>query len=179
MPDRRADLQGWGLKMFGTNFCHVGLRGAGGKRLRVALLASTALVAAGSPAAAQDATWLNAPGSGNFNTGANWDTATVPTGTAFFDTSGTTALSIAASASLGGWTFNPGASAYSFTNGQTLQFNGAGIVINGGSATIANSGNVSFRNTSTAGNATFTNSGLLRFFETSTAGRATITNNFG
>ena len=45
------------------------------------------------------------------------DPATVPTGTAFFSTSGTTALSFSASASFGGWTFNPGASAYNFTNG--------------------------------------------------------------
>ena len=51
-----------------------------------ALLATTALVAvtafAPGAARAQDATWTGA--TGNFNLGANWDTNTVPTGTAFF-----------------------------------------------------------------------------------------------
>jgi hypothetical protein len=39
------------------------------------------------PVAAQDATWLGNPGSGTFNTGSNWSTGSVPTGTAFFDAS--------------------------------------------------------------------------------------------
>ena len=50
------------------------------------------------------------------------DPATVPTGTAFFGTSATTALSISTDTTIGGWTFNAGASAYSFTNGQNLAF---------------------------------------------------------
>ena len=175
----RGPLQGRGQNMFGTRYYYAATRGVGGKRLRAALLASSALVAAGSPAVAQDATWLFAPGSGNFNTGANWDTATVPTGTAFFNTSGTTALSFSASASFDGWTFNPGASAYNFTNAsQTLQFTGAGIVVNGGSATITNNYFLEFYDTSTAGNATITNNSLLQFYDTSTVGSATITNNF-
>jgi hypothetical protein len=56
------------------------------RRLRIALLASSALSAASMPAAAQDATWLAAPVSGNFNTAANWSSGAVPTGTAFFGT---------------------------------------------------------------------------------------------
>src|SRR5687767_6435106 len=108
---------------------------------RAALLASTALCVApflaSLPAAAQDATWLNAPGSGDFNTAANWSPGTVPTGTAFFDTSATTSLSIgpATVATGGGWTFNAGASNYSFTNSGIFHFSGAGIAVNGGSAT--------------------------------------------
>jgi hypothetical protein len=107
----------------------------GQARLRTALLATSALIAAALPAAAQDATWLQNPGSGDFNTAANWSPATVPTGTAFFGTSNTTALSFSADTTIGGWTFNAGASNYTFTNIGTLIFTGAGIVINGGSAT--------------------------------------------
>ena len=98
---------------------------------RAALLATMALVAvtafAPGAARAQDATWLLNPASGNFNTAANWNPATVPTGTAFFGTSNTTALTFSAPTTVGGWTFNAGASAYTFANNQALQFNGAGI----------------------------------------------------
>ncbi len=68
-------------------------------------VAATALALTTLPAAAQDATWLNVPGSGDFNTAANWGPAAVPTGTAFFGTSGVAALSFSASTTLGGWTF--------------------------------------------------------------------------
>jgi len=84
--------------------------------LRRALLASTGLavvalaVATGRPARAQDATWLASPGTGDFNTAANWAPGAVPTVTAFFGTSGVTNLSFSAgSTSVGGWTFNAGA----------------------------------------------------------------------
>ena len=146
------------------------------------LLATTALVAAAAllpgAARAQDATWLANPGSGDFNTAANWNQAAVPTGTAVFGASSDTNLSFSAgSTTVGGWTFNAGASDYTFTNGQTLQFTGAGIVINGGSASIANSNVLDFHNSSTAASASIANSGgNLNFSESSTAGSATITN---
>ena len=110
------------------------------RRLRAVLLASSAIggLLYVSPAHAQDATWLATPGTGSFNTAANWDTATVPTGTAFFGASDTTSLSFSTHTLVGGLTFNAGASAYTFTNDQTVQFNGAGIVVNGGSAAITN-----------------------------------------
>jgi autotransporter-associated beta strand protein len=145
--------------------------------LHAAVLA-TGLAIAG-PAAAQDATWLANPGSGDFNTAANWTPAAVPTGTASFGTSTTTSLSLSNGISLGGFTFNAGASAYSFINGYLLNFTGAGIVINGGSATITNNNALNFYNTSTAGNATITNNNILNFLDTSTAGSASITNNTG
>jgi autotransporter-associated beta strand protein len=156
------------------------------RALRAALLASAALLLAALPAAAQNATWNNpatvagpAAGTFDFNANANWtNPATVPTGTAFFGTSSTTALSFSANTTIGGWTFNAGASNYTFTNGQILQFTGAGIVINGGSATITNNNILRFFNTSTAGSATITNNFFLDFFTTSTAGSATITNHF-
>src|SRR5215831_13203451 len=120
----------------------------GSGAMRAHLLTTTAAVAllAALPARAQDATWSTAPGSSNFNTDANWTPATVPTGTAFFGASNTTALSFSANTTVGGWTFNAGAPAYTFTTSNLLDFNGAGIVINGGSATITTtaSGTVEF-----------------------------------
>jgi hypothetical protein len=93
-------------------------------RVREMLLASSALVAVAMPAAAQDAT---NPGSGDFNTAANWNAAAVPTGTAFFGASSVTSLSFSDATSVDGWTFNAGASNYTFTNGSALVFTGAGI----------------------------------------------------
>ncbi len=150
------------------------------------LLATMALVAvtAFAPGAvrAQDATWLLTPASGNFNTATNWNPATaVPTGTAFFGTSNTTALTFAANTVVGGWTFNAGAPAYTFVNNQSLTFNGAGIVINGGGATITNTltGFLNFNGNNTAASGTINNNGQLNFNITSTAGNATINNNIG
>jgi autotransporter-associated beta strand protein len=174
-------------------------------RVRAALLASSALIAAALPAAAQDATWVGATNS--YNTATNWDTNSVPTGTAFFGGTGNPNLSITTlSGTVGGWTLNSGAQSYTFTNESLSQFsfNGAGIVVSGGSATITNNGKlfsfgnastagsatitnnqgdpldvnrVSFRDASTAGTATIINNGGLSFDNTSTAGNATITNN--
>ena len=73
-------------------------------------------------------------------------------------------------------TFNAGASAYSFTNSQNLNFDGAGIVVNGGSATVINDYWLIFTNASSAGSATMINNSYQYFVDTSTAGSATITN---
>jgi uncharacterized protein with beta-barrel porin domain len=152
--------------------------------LAVAALAVAALLP--GAAAAQDATWLLNPtvagptaSTFDFKANANWTPATVPTGTAFFGVSNGPNLSFSADTTINGWTFNAGASAYAFTNAHNLAFAGAGIVINGGSATITNNNSVVFFNTSTAGNAAITNnnSGFVGFGNTSTAGSATITNN--
>jgi uncharacterized protein with beta-barrel porin domain len=141
------------------------------------------LIAAALPAAAQDATWLANPSSNLYNAFANWTPATVPTGTAFFGASNTTSLSFEDDATVGGWTFNAGALAYTFNNSHHLLFDGAGIVINGGSATIINNsgGITTFSNASTAGNATITtNSGGSVFFAgTSSGGQAIFTTNAG
>src|ERR1700712_1277565 len=174
--------------------------------MRHLLLASASLLALAlaQPAKAQDATWLVNPGSGDFTTGANWNPGT-PSGTAFFDTSSVTALSLSSTISLGGFTFNPGASNYSLTNGVQLFFTGAGIDVQGGSLTIVNtsqstffyngstaggativnaynSSSTFFRNTSTAGNASLHNNGngnIIYFYDSSTAGSASITNDIG
>jgi autotransporter-associated beta strand protein len=130
-------------------------------------------------AQAQDATWLDNPGSSDFDTPTNWTPATVPTGTAFFGTSTVTGLTFATSTTIGGWTFNAGASNYTFSSPnypESLIFNGAGIVINGGSATITNNGVLEFLNASSAGSATIANTEDLEFLNSSSAGSATITN---
>jgi outer membrane autotransporter protein len=147
----------------------------------------------------QNATWNTSPTDNNYNNSANWTPATVPSGTASFGTSSTTMLTFSAASNtvntVGGWTFNPGASAYQFAlptsnpglnqPSSSLTFNGAGIVINGGSATITviNGGTLIFANNSTAGSATIQSIGILsgipsvQFMNNSTAGNATITNN--
>jgi filamentous hemagglutinin family protein len=150
-----------------------------------ALLVGVVLIWAAPVAAAPvaDATWSTTPGSGDFNTASNWTPAFVPNGTAFFGASTITSLSFSTNTQLGGFTFNPGALAYSFSNSQILVFTGAGIVINGGSAAITNNsgGILQFSTGSTAGSAVITNNGGLVFNGTSTtgstAGSAAITNN--
>jgi outer membrane autotransporter protein len=145
----------------------------------LALLAGTAL-SVPAPARAQDATWLLNPGSGDFSTGANWTPATVPTGTAFFGASNTTSISNGVAASLGGFTFNAGASAYTITNTADLVFTGAGIVNNSGQTqALVNQHLLQFTNASTAGNAAISNNDVLEFYGTSTAGNATIATNGG
>src|SRR5258708_7056573 len=146
-------------------------------RVRRVLLAGVALIwavpVAAAPVAAApvaDATW-NLNGTGDFNTAGNWTPNTVPGGTAFFGTSNQNNISFSASTTIGGWTFNSGASAYSLTNsGLILDFSGAGIVINGGSAAITNFGLLNFNNSSTAGSTTIDDRrGITTFLDTSTA----------
>jgi len=153
-----------------------GIRGV--RRLTLASLAIGMMSTAPS-ARAQNASWLVSPGSGDFNTAANWSPAAVPTGTASFGFSNTTALSFSADTSIGGFTLNSGASAYNFTvgAGRTVTFTGAGITINGGSATFTNAYIVNFDNASTAGTATINNNNTLAFHNSATAGGSTIVNN--
>lgn len=148
-----------------------------------ALVASSALVATVSPAQAVDATWLANPGSNNYNDDNNWNPAAQPiSSTAFFGASSVTNLTFSTPFTVvGGWTFNAGAPAYTFSiSGTTVSLGdsgGAGIVVNGGSATIMNDGGLLFFNSSTAANALIVNNGAVRFLDSSTAGTATINNN--
>jgi len=89
----------------------------------MALLASTALVGLAAPVAAQDATWLASPGTGDFNTNANWSPATVPTGTASFGTSNTTTPTVG-DATLSGFTLNAASAA--LTNQEFCKAGAAG-----------------------------------------------------
>ena len=124
---------------------------------------------------AQNATWNGV--TSNFNSAANWLPTTVPTGTAFF---GATGLPITSSgpATLGGFTFNAGAQAFTFgTTSQTagLAFTGAGIANHSASAPsfiVANGGVVaatpglSFTSAASAGNSVIANTdgGVTVFF---------------
>ena len=77
-----------------------------------ALATPAALVALTTAAAAQDATWLGT--NSDFNLDTNWNTGSIPFGTAFFGTSSITALSFSADTTIGGWTFKTGALEYTF-----------------------------------------------------------------
>ncbi|MFL6790608.1 MAG: beta strand repeat-containing protein, partial [Bradyrhizobium sp.] len=143
------------------------------------LIAGSALLAAGMAVAeAADATWTGAT-DGDYASSANWAPNGPPNATASFGTSATTNISnFDAGGSVGGWTFNPGASNYTFTNNTgSFQFTQAGITINGGSVTIFNNGITSFLNASTADGATINNNFLVRFQNSASAGAAAITNN--
>ena len=167
-------------------------------RLRAALLASSALIAA--PAAAQDATWQANPtvpgpvfpsGAFDFNANANWTPAAVPTGTAFFGaTTGPNISFSALATTLGSLQFNPGAPSYNFTlvdqgvaifTPQSLTLTGAGIVNNSAAVagfTLFGGGSVTFQN-GTAADAHFSLQGeaenQLVFQNSSNAGTALIT----
>jgi hypothetical protein len=145
------------------------------------VLAFAVLFAIGAvvtPARAQ--TWSTTPGSADYNTATNWTPATVPTGTAFFGATNVPNLTFSSFAtSVGGWTFNAGAPAYTFTLGaNVLVFNGAGIEINAGSATISTLSTVTFLGSSSAGSAVLNTatSGVIGFNGTSTGGSAIINN---
>src|ERR1043165_9417575 len=157
--------------------------------LAAAMLATSFLVPVS--AHAQDATWGAAPPTNNWNSAANWSPATVPTGTASFAASNTTALTFSAAANIGTIQFNAGAPAYSFAlTGQTLNIQGigagGGIVNNSANApafTLAFGGAMNFNNAASAGSARISNVNLLvgvvNFNNNSTAGTATLTNNGG
>jgi autotransporter-associated beta strand protein len=154
---------------------------AGGGEMRGYLLTTTVAVAllSAMPAHAQDATWSSNPFTATYDLFFNWTPAAVPTGTASFGATNTPDLNILTSTTVGGWTFNAGAPAYTFTLSPiaAVRFVGAGIV-NGGSATIFNNDIVSFENSSTAGNATIINilpTSLIEFSGSANAGNATIT----
>lgn len=144
-----------------------------------ALLTSVALAILAGTALAQDATWLPNPGPvDDFNTGTNWSSGNVPTGTATFDTSTVTDLTFSTlEMEIGGWIFE-GTQDYTFvSSASTVRFTGAGIVVNGGSATIRPA-DLHFDNNSTAGSAFIEmNAGGLGFNDNSSAADFTITVN--
>ncbi|MBI2737118.1 MAG: autotransporter-associated beta strand repeat-containing protein, partial [Rhodospirillales bacterium] len=126
----------------------------------------------------QGATWLAAPGSSAFNVGSNWTTGTVPTGTAMFGPSNTTAIAlpVAGTTTVGAFQFNAGAQAYNFTGSSALRFSGAGIVNNSSNVPwILASGGITFTNASSAGNATLLGGfGGVTFADNSTAANANL-----
>src|SRR5262245_17341649 len=130
------------------------------RSLMAALLAATCLAPAVSRS--QDATWDLNPNNSNFNTKRNWSTNKVPSGTAFFDVSNITTITVNgfSSQNINGLTFNPNAPAYTF-NSADFTFNGAGIVNNAFAPILNNTGTgrLTFNNSASAGNAIINNSG--------------------
>jgi hypothetical protein len=156
--------------------------GRGRKSLRARRVLYVGVLAMGvalssTAARAGDATWLASPATNDFDTATNWNPNTaVPTGTASFATSNTTSLTFStATTTIGGFTFNTGASNFAFTVGaaNTLNFNVAGIAVNGTSTvTINNNNGLNFNNGSSAGGNTVTinnqnTDGILTFNNTS------------
>jgi uncharacterized protein with beta-barrel porin domain len=145
-----------------------------------------------STARAQNAAWNGT--TGNFNAASNWlPNAAVPTGTAFFGTVGLPGVTFSSSTGIGGFTFNPGAQAFTFSStAETagVAFSGAGIVNNSSRAPAFNISNggissgtpgLAFLNAASAGNAVINdiNGGVTAFLGNSTAGNAIITNSGG
>ena len=149
---------------------------------------------------AGNATWDFNPGSGDWNTAANWTPATVPNGsadTATFAVSNTTAISISANTTVDGITFAPGASSFTITASPFFALTISGVGITNNSGTTQNfvatrnfsfPQQIVFTNNATAGTSTiFTNNngiggfggGITIFLDTSTAGNATFINMSG
>ena len=131
-------------------------------------------------ALALDGTWLAAPGSGDFDTGANWSSnPTVPDGIATFGASAKTSLIFSTTpTTINTFRFTPGAPLYIFNVTKTVTLNGGGIVNNSSNSpvfAVSSSGKLHFDNAS-AGNATINNTNELQFLHASTAGSATISN---
>jgi hypothetical protein len=133
--------------------------------LRAGLLASSALLAVSVPAAATDYTWIGTTSS--YSASNNWSPTGPPataSDTAVFGATGTSIVTVDSPSVIGGWTFNAGAQAYKLTFKENTDFDGAGIVISGGSATITIEAIINFLSSSTAGSATITNNhGMLQF----------------
>src|SRR5262249_31793598 len=130
------------------------------------------------PATAQDATWLAAPGSNDFDNDANWTPTGEPSGTATFNASSATSVTFSNNWTImDGWTFNPGAPAYTLTTDPSqLVFNGKGIVTNGVAVPLNNNFFVDFYNTSSSGATTLNNNSVLTFHDSSNAAGTTLTN---
>lgn len=135
---------------------------------------------------AQDATWIGTAGPPlNWNDAANWAPTPagpppfVPTGTAFFNSSMLTAttIDIGSGTTVGGMNFtnSPG---YTFTLSGSFIVNGAGVVVDGGSAApiFTVNGQLVFAGSATAGRSVIDVNNSLLFAQTSNAGSALITN---
>jgi autotransporter-associated beta strand protein len=139
---------------------------------------------------AGSATWDLNPGSGDWNTAANWTPATVPNGsanTATFALSNTIDVSISANTEVNAITFTPAATnPYTIAAGpELLTISGVGITNNSevtqnfGTLSSSGLGGIVFSNSATAGsNVSIFNEGGGRtnFFNTSTAGNVFILN---
>ncbi|KJC44847.1 hypothetical protein UP09_14480 [Bradyrhizobium sp. LTSP885] len=151
-------------------------------------LAVLALLPAFWPASAQAQTWLASPGSGDWNTAANWNPATIPDSLAaavVFGTSNKSAVSLSNQVAVGSLTFN-GTTAYTVDlNGQLMTVNAAGVSnTSGHTQNITVNGTMDFKNSATAGGGDVAYSvqgggSTAQFQNNSTLGAATFTVNSG
>ena len=162
---------------------------------RASLLAASSVVAIGlvtafgsSGARATDGTW-NGTTSNQWNDGTNWSsTPNAPDGVATFTTNNPTSITISGAVvttAISTVQFNAGASAYTFTVGNTMDFETNGTVtaqgiVNNSTATqtFINNSTMVFHGTTSAGNANvnITNNHNLIFTANSTGGNAAIMN---
>ena len=81
-------------------------------------------------ASAQNATWLAAPSTSDFNTPTNWTPATVPTGTATFGPSSISSLTFSQDTTVGALQFNAPNYTFEPTNAvRTIAISGVGILV--------------------------------------------------
>ena len=136
---------------------------------------------------AGSATWLANPGSGDWNTAANWTTGgppNAPADMATFASSTVTSLSLSAPTQLNGVTFNPAAGTSYTIRASALTFFGLGVTNNSGITQNFVAAGIDFGNDATASvDTTFTmggaaaEGGTTYFFGHSTAGNASFTIN--
>jgi autotransporter-associated beta strand protein len=161
--------------------------------LRSVLSGGAALCAVLAGAAAQDATWLQNPGSSDWNTGTNWNGGVVPTGTATFGASNVSTLTFsAATTSLQSIQLTSAAPAYQFKSdsdsSKKVVLTGSGI-INQSTQEWTLGTSLELHNAATAGNASIhvlegsgismgAYTGRLKFFDTAAAGTAHLNSDF-
>ena len=146
--------------------------------LGLAVLAASAFW----PASATAQTWLPSPGSGDWNTAANWNPATVPDNPAaavVFGTSSRSSVSLSDQVAISSLTFN-GTTAYTLDlNGQLMVVNGAGMTNNSGlTQHITVNGTLDFKNSTAGSNIAYSVQGsgsVAQFQNSSTLGTATFT----
>ena len=128
------------------------------------LLAASVLLLSGHTSQAGSATWQTNPGSGDWNTAANWTPMTVPNNpsdTAIFATSDTTNVSLSAPTVVNTVVFGAAASEFtirSASHSQRFEFFGPGIVNNSGKTqtfvSASPAGVIRFLNSAAAGSDT-------------------------
>ena len=143
------------------------------------------------PAVAGSATWLTNPGSGDWNTTANWTPGGPPNDPADFATFGSSAVSelwLSARTQVGSIIFSPSGDTTYTISAFWLILSGSGITNNSGITqnfvVSGTNGEISFRNSASAGfNTTFITNGdagaggNTAFRDNSNAGHATFTTN--
>ena len=173
-----------------------------GQFSRLGSLGIVALLCCGASGVfAGSATWQQNPATGNWNTSANWDPATVPDGptdVATFATSSQTNVSVTSGITLDSIVFQPGASPFTINTSSefaTVLVSGAGVINNSAfaqnfliGAVGHDQGALDFSGNATAGNAIYNHGGgavrgsfggTTSFFNSSTADTGTFFLNGG